>query len=82
MVWEFEIRFLAHGVMDAFRIVYPQYWMDPKCDATFVKLLQIIKATFHLGKTHKVDDQNMMVGELLNANDLDCQQGMFKLTMK
>jgi hypothetical protein len=34
-----------------------------------------------LGKTHKVDDQDMMVGELLNANDLDCQQGMFKLTM-
>ncbi len=24
----------------------------------------------------------MMVGELLNASDLDCQQGMFKLTMK
>jgi len=35
-----------------------------------------------LGKTHKVDDQNMMVGELLNSNDLDCHQGMFKLTMK
>ncbi len=24
----------------------------------------------------------MMVGELLNANDLDCQQDMFKFTMK
>ncbi len=24
----------------------------------------------------------MMVGELFNANDLDCQQGMFKFTMK
>jgi hypothetical protein len=46
--------------------------MDPKCDATFVKHLQIIKSAFHLGKTHKVDDQNMMVGELCNANDLDC----------
>jgi hypothetical protein len=29
-----------------------------------------------------VDDQDMMVGELLNANDLDYQQGMFKFTMK
>jgi len=48
----------------------------------FVKHLQIIKTTFCLGKTNKVDDKNMMVGELLNANDLDCQQGMFKLTMK
>jgi len=35
-----------------------------------------------LGKTQKVDDQDMMVGELFNASDLDCQQGMFKLTMK
>jgi hypothetical protein len=29
-----------------------------------------------------VDDQDMMVGELLNANDLDCQKDMFKFTMK
>jgi hypothetical protein len=45
--------------------------MQPKCDATFFKHLQIIKSTFCLGKTHKVDDQDMMVGELLNARDLD-----------
>jgi hypothetical protein len=44
--------------------------MTPKCDATFVKHLQIIKSSFHLGKTHKLDDQNMLVGELLNVNDL------------
>jgi hypothetical protein len=56
--------------------------MDPKCDAIFVKHLQIIKSAFHLGKTHKVDNQNMMVDELFNVNDFDCQQGMFKLTMK
>ncbi len=29
-----------------------------------------------------MDDQDMMVGELLNANDLDCQKDMFKFTMK
>jgi hypothetical protein len=29
-----------------------------------------------------VDDQNMMVGESINANELDCQQGMFKFTIK
>jgi hypothetical protein len=29
-----------------------------------------------------VDDQDMMVGELFNANDLDFQQGMFKFTLK
>jgi hypothetical protein len=51
-------------------ILHPQYWMNPKCDATFVKHLQIIKSAFHLGETHKLDDQNMMLGELLNVNDL------------
>jgi hypothetical protein len=58
--------------MDIIGIMYPQYWMQSECDATFVKHLQVIKLTFYLGKTHKVDDQDMMVGELLNASDLDC----------
>jgi len=53
-----------------------------ECDATFLKHLQVIKTIFCLGKTHKVDDQDMMVGEFLNASDLDYQQGMFKFTMK
>jgi hypothetical protein len=26
-VEKLEIRFLAHGVMDVLRIVYPQYWI-------------------------------------------------------
>jgi hypothetical protein len=56
--------------------------MQSECDATFFKHLQVIKLAFCLGKTHKVDDQDRIVGELLNASDLDCQQGMFKLTMK
>jgi hypothetical protein len=66
LVQEFESS-ITHGVMDVLGIVYPQYWMQLECDATFIKL------TFYLGKTHKVDDQDMMVGELLNASDLDCQ---------
>jgi hypothetical protein len=43
-----------------------------ECDATFVKHLQVNKSTFYLGKTHKVDDQDMMMGELLDVSDLDC----------
>ncbi len=82
LIQELEIRFLAHGAMDALGIGYPQYWMQLECDATFVKHFQVIKSAFYLGKTHKVDDQDMMVGELFNVNDLDYLQGMFKLTMK
>jgi hypothetical protein len=56
LVLKLEIKFPTHGVMDALGIVCPKYWMQPKCDATFFKHLQIIKSTFYMGKTHKVDD--------------------------
>jgi hypothetical protein len=49
--------------------------------ATFVKRLQVIKSTFYSIITHQADDQDMIVGESLNDNDLDYQQGMFKLIM-
>jgi len=34
---------------------------------------QVIKSTLYLSKTHKVDDQDMMVDELLIVSDLDSQ---------
>jgi hypothetical protein len=39
LVLELEIKFSTHGVMDVLGIVYPQYWTQPKCDATFFKHL-------------------------------------------
>jgi hypothetical protein len=42
-----------------------------ECDATFFKQLQIIELVLCLGKTHKVDDQDMMVGKFFDASDLD-----------
>jgi hypothetical protein len=30
----------------------------------------------------KVDEKEVQVQELLNVNDLNCQQGMFKFTMR
>ncbi len=56
--------------------------MQLECDATCIKHLQVIKSVFCLGKAHKANDQDMIVGELFNANDLDYQHNMFKLTMK
>jgi len=55
-----EIRFLAHGVMNALGIVYPQYWLQPDCDASFANLLQVFKATFYYGKIMcNVDEQEV-----------------------
>ncbi len=53
---ELEIRFLAHRVMDALRIVYPQYWLQLDCDASFAKHLEVLKTKIYYGKTHKVNE--------------------------
>jgi hypothetical protein len=50
LVWDLEIRFRAHGVMNVLGIVYPQFWVQPKCDATFVKHLQVINQFFAWAK--------------------------------
>lgn len=41
-----NIRFSTHGVMDAFKIVYPQYWLQLDCKASFVKLLEVCVTIF------------------------------------
>jgi len=48
----------------------------------FCEHLDVFKTTFYYGKTHKVNEQEVKVHLLLNANDIDCRQGKFKFTMK
>jgi hypothetical protein len=50
--------------------------------ASFAKHLEVLKTTFYYHKTHKVNEQEIKVHELLNANDFNYQQDMFKFTMK
>ncbi len=49
---------------------------------SYGKHLQALKIIFYYGKTLTLNGQVVQVHELLNANDHQCQQGMFKLTMK
>jgi len=51
-----EIIFLAHGVMDALGIVYPQYWLQLDCDGSFAKHFEIFKMIFCYNQTHKVNE--------------------------
>lgn len=48
----------------------------------FCKHLEVLKITLCYDKTHKVNEKEVKVHELLNVNDPNYQQGMFKLTMK
>jgi hypothetical protein len=49
---------------------------------SFVKHLEVLKTIFYYRKTHKVNEQEIKVHELLNTNDFNYQQDMFKFTMK
>jgi len=71
LIQELEIRLLTHGVMDVLGIVCVSYFLQLNSDVSFAKHLEILKIIFYYNKTHKVDLENVMVQELLNANDLD-----------
>jgi len=45
-----DIRFSTYGVTDAFKIVYPQYWLWLDCEASFAKHLEVCKTTFWCGE--------------------------------
>jgi hypothetical protein len=44
-----DIMFLTHGVMDAFKIVYPQHWLRLDCEH---HLLNTIKQPFDMAKSN------------------------------
>jgi hypothetical protein len=59
--------------MNAFGIVYPQYWLQLNYDVSFANHLQIFKVTFCYDKIiRKVDEQEVQTQGLLNATDFDC----------
>jgi hypothetical protein len=49
---------------------------------SFGKHLEVFKRIFCYGKIQQVNNKEVHEPELLNASDLECQSGMFKLTMK
>jgi hypothetical protein len=73
LIQELETRFPTHGVMDILGIVYPLYWLQLDCEASFPKHLEIIKTIFYFGKTQLLDGVETFVFEVFNTNDLDSQ---------
>jgi hypothetical protein len=66
--------------MDALGIVYPQYWLQPNCEMSLSKHIHVIKTTF-CSRFWRDEDEIFMY-KILNVNDLDNQQNMFKLRRK
>jgi hypothetical protein len=74
--------------LDAFGIIYPQYWQQEGADESFQKHLQVLKDFYsgsrlvNEGKPLVEDERPFSAPELLDASKLDTQQGLFKVSMK
>jgi hypothetical protein len=69
--------------MDAFGIIYPQYWQDKDCDTNFDRHLKILKA--HYGYPcpfRTVQNPDGMSDPVLLFAYLDMQASLFRLIMK
>ncbi len=81
LVQKLKRKFPTHSVMDVFGIMYPQYWLQPNHEASLPEHLEVIKIAFYYGKTQLLDGVENFGFKVLNVNDFDNQQGMFKLNM-
>jgi hypothetical protein len=85
---EMDARFPQHDILDAFGIIYPQYWMQEGADISFQQHLSEPKAFYctarevNGGKPFLEGGDPFTVPKLLSASKLEVQQGLFKVTMK
>jgi hypothetical protein len=80
LVTKLKQRFPIHELMNVFGIIYPQYWLQPNHESTFVDHLSIIKRHYYISQKLGVDRR--WVSKALSKEILDLQTSLFKLTMK
>jgi hypothetical protein len=86
LISQLDRRFPNCEIMEALGIVFPQYWLQDKCDELFPVHLQVIKGWFCRMRTMAVgsgeERQVKQVAAPLDKHQLDLQLCLFKLTMK
>jgi hypothetical protein len=86
LISQLDRRFPNCEIMEALEIVFPQYWLQDKCDELFPVHLQVIKGWFCGMRTMAVgsgeERQVKQVAAPLDKHQLDLQLCLFKLTMK
>ena len=74
-------RFPDHNLMDALGIVYPQYWLQRDCAASFRKHLDIIKDFYGEPKWIGQDENKRCVPAVLDKSLLELEQPLFRIAM-
>jgi hypothetical protein len=80
LIAELEKQFLAQELLNATRVIYPQYWFTPKVETIFLGHMALLQA--HYEHLKSLGTYWMFVGPLLNLQILDQQSSFFKLTMQ
>jgi hypothetical protein len=80
LISELQSHFLAHGVIEALGVVFPQYWMMADCEEFFKRHISVIKAQHCYAK--RIGPDQTWVPKVLSSMSLDLQMSFFKLTMK
>jgi hypothetical protein len=83
LVAQLTNRFPAAHLMDAFGLIYPQYWSDKEADMNFDRHLKILKE--HYGSVKPFSTANHLEGQvepMLSPTTLDMQSSLFKQCMK
>jgi len=85
---ELDWHFPHQDLLDAFGIIYPQYWKQPKAKRELLFHLNVLKRFYshskflNAGLPLHEGETPYTASEMLSDSYLENQQGLFKLTMK
>ncbi|MCO5598189.1 hypothetical protein L7F22_052281 [Adiantum nelumboides] len=78
LVQEINDRFPSHDLIEAFSIIYPQFWYSLTCEVDFLRHLKTLQASYCTQR----DVDGCFYGPILDAEKLDSQSSFFIATMK
>ncbi|MCO5570857.1 hypothetical protein L7F22_024585 [Adiantum nelumboides] len=78
LVQEINDRFPSHALVEAFSIIYPQFWYSLTYEEDFLRHLKTLQATYCTQR----EVGGCFYGPILDAEKLDSQSSFFTTTMK
>jgi len=82
LIAELDVRFPAQHVMNAFGILYPQYWCMPDAEEMFDSHMRTLMDTYGHGKILGEGDKKLLIPAVIDRDTLMSQRSLFKTCMK
>ena len=76
-----NVHFPAVGVLDVLRVVYPQYWLQRDCEASFWKHLIVFKDFYDEPRFIVHDGVQSIAPPILDKYHLESEQPLFEMAM-